>query len=99
MKTGTDKLTFGDKLSDLIAKFGGSWYFIITFMLFMMIWILINMLMKKPFDGYPFILLNLMLSCLAALQAPVIMMSQNRQEVKDRRRAEMDFAISELPID
>jgi uncharacterized membrane protein len=86
------KETFGNKLADLIAKFGGSWYFIIFFVLFMGIWIGINLKMTKPFDEYPFILLNLMLSCLAALQAPVIMMSQNRQEAKDRKRNEEDFA-------
>ena len=94
MKRDKVQLTFGEKLSDLIAKFGGSWYFIIAFMSFMAVWIIINVCITKPFDAYPFILLNLMLSCLAALQAPVIMMSQNRQEEKDRKRAEMDFAIN-----
>lgn len=89
-------LTFGEKLSDLIASFGGSWKFIITFGIIILIWILINsyFLLTKSFDPYPFILLNLVLSCLAALQAPVIMMSQNRQEARDRNRAEQDYKIN-----
>jgi uncharacterized membrane protein len=93
-KNDEEKLTFGEKLSDIIAKFGGSWYFIISFIFFMGIWIGYNITVAKPFDEYPFILLNLILSCLAALQAPVIMMSQNRQEAKDRKRSEEDFAIN-----
>ncbi len=102
---GDDKqtLTLGQKLADKVASFGGSWTFIISFAVFIMIWISINMywLLNKGFDPYPFILLNLILSCLAALQAPVIMMSQNRQEEKDRDRAKNDYMInlkSELEI-
>ena len=89
-------LTVGQKLADNVASFGGSWTFIITFFAFMLVWILINVwfLASKPFDAYPFILLNLMLSCLAAIQAPIIMMSQNRQEQKDRIRAEHDYKIN-----
>lgn len=89
-------LTFGEKLSDLIASFGGSWKFIITFAVIIIIWISINsyFLITKSFDPYPFILLNLVLSCLAALQAPIIMMSQNRQESRDRNRAEQDYKIN-----
>ena len=89
-------LTIGQKLADNVASFGGSWTFIITFFAFMLVWILINVwfLASKPFDAYPFILLNLMLSCLAAIQAPIIMMSQNRQEQKDRIRAEHDYKIN-----
>lgn len=94
MSEDEEKLTIGERLADLIAKFGGSWYFILTFWFFMSLWICINLLLKKPFDEYPFILLNLLLSCLASLQAPVIMMSQNRQEAKDRKRAEEDHEIN-----
>ena len=88
-----DKVTRGEALSDFISDFGGSWKFIISFLLFMFIWIFINIywLTNKSFDPYPFILLNLLLSSLAALQAPIIMMSQNRQEVKDRKRATNDY--------
>lgn len=91
-----DKLTFGQKIADRVAAFGGSWTFIITFFLFIVIWMMINiwLLTSKPFDPYPFILLNLMLSCLAAIQAPIIMMSQNRQEQKDRQRNEHDYKIN-----
>lgn len=90
------ELTTGQKLADRIAEFGGSWTFIIIFFSFILTWMLINiwMLSKKPFDPYPFILLNLILSCLAAIQAPIIMMSQNRQEEKDRQRAEQDYKIN-----
>lgn len=90
------KLTPGDKLADRIASFGGSWVFIILFFSFLIIWMGINVfvLMRRPFDPYPFILLNLILSCLAAIQAPIIMMSQNRQEDKDRRRSEHDYKIN-----
>ncbi len=90
------KLTLGQKLADGIATFGGSWTFLISFFAFLLIWIGINtfLLLTKPFDPYPFILLNLLLSCLAAIQAPVIMMSQNRQEAKDRVRAEHDYQIN-----
>jgi uncharacterized membrane protein len=89
-------VTFGQKLADKIAAYGGSWKFIITFAVFILIWVLLNTILffTKPFDPYPFILLNLFLSCLAALQAPVIMMSQNRQEEKDRRRERGDFLIN-----
>jgi uncharacterized membrane protein len=90
------KLTVGQKLADRIASFGGSWKFIIIFFSFLLIWMAINIfvLTQKPFDPYPFILLNLILSCLAAIQAPIIMMSQNRQEQKDRKRAEHDYKIN-----
>ena len=89
-------LTIGQKLADKIASFGGSWFFIATFFSFMLLWILANIwiLASKPFDPYPFILLNLILSCLAAIQAPIIMMSQNRQEQKDRVRSEHDYKIN-----
>jgi uncharacterized membrane protein len=90
------KLTFGDRLADKVADFGGSWRFIIIFGVVMLGWITLNsvMLLKRPFDPYPFILLNLVLSCLAAIQAPIIMMSQNRQESKDRLRAEHDYQVN-----
>jgi len=96
-------LSYGQKLADSVAKFGGSWRFIILFSLFILFWMILNIiwLSDKGFDPYPFILLNLILSCLAALQAPVIMMSQNRQEEKDRDRAKKDYMInlkSELEI-
>lgn len=89
-------LTFGQRIADKVAGFGGSWTFIITFFSFILIWMLINIwfLATKPFDPYPFILLNLILSCLAAIQAPIIMMSQNRQEQKDRQRGEHDYKIN-----
>ena len=88
--------TFGQKVADKVASFGGSWTFIITFGIFILLWISANIyfLSNKGFDPYPFILLNLILSCLAALQAPVIMMSQNRQEEKDRERARKDYMIN-----
>lgn len=90
------RLTFGQRLADRIASFGGSWSFIIVFFSFIVIWMIINILFlaSQPFDPYPFILLNLILSCLAAIQAPVIMMSQNRQEQKDRQRSEHDYKIN-----
>lgn len=89
-------LTLGQKLADKIAVFGGSWTFIIFFFSFILIWMGINIfvLAHKPFDPFPFILLNLILSCLAAIQAPIIMMSQNRQEQKDRQRSEQDYKIN-----
>lgn len=89
-------LTFGNKLSDKIASFGGSWGFIISFFMFILLWMIINIvfLQKRAYDPYPFILLNLILSCIAAIQAPIIMMSQNRQEVKDRKRSEHDYKIN-----
>jgi uncharacterized membrane protein len=90
------KLSFGDKLADRIAEFGGSWVFIILFFSFLLLWMFVNVyiLSTKPFDPYPFILLNLILSCLAAIQAPIIMMSQNRQEEKDRQRSEHDYKVN-----
>jgi uncharacterized membrane protein len=96
-------LTTGQKVADKVATFGGSWTFIISFFCFLLVWICINVfaLSDKGFDPYPFILLNLILSCIAALQAPVIMMSQNRQEEKDRERSKKDYMInlkSELEI-
>jgi uncharacterized membrane protein len=89
-------VTFGQRLADRIAEFGGSWRFILIFAAVLVIWITINslILFYRPFDPYPFILLNLILSCLAAVQAPVIMMSQNRQEAKDRVRAEHEYRVN-----
>ena len=89
-------LTKGQSISDKVAKFGGSWAFIIIFLIILVVWILFNTLtpVKDNFDPYPFILMNLILSCIAALQAPVIMMSQNRQEEKDRKRGENDYLIN-----
>ena len=89
-------LTTGQRIADKVATFGGSWTFIISFGVFILIWISLNAywLANKGFDPYPFILLNLLLSCLAALQAPVIMMSQNRQEEKDRDRSKKDYMIN-----
>lgn len=89
-------LSFGQRMADRIATFGGSWRFLGAFSFFLFIWILFNSLwfLFQPFDPYPFILLNLILSCLAAVQAPIIMMSQNRQEEKDRIRAEHDYKIN-----
>jgi uncharacterized membrane protein len=91
-----EKLTLGQSIADNVASFGGSWKFIIIFGSIIFSWILINtlILIRKPFDPYPFILLNLVLSCLAALQAPVIMMSQNRQTAKDRYQSEHDYQIN-----
>lgn len=88
--------SFGQKLADKIASFGGSWKFIIIFGVFILIWMAINvvLLVNRAFDPYPFILLNLILSFLAALQAPVIMMSQNRQEEKDRERSRQDYMVN-----
>lgn len=89
-------LTFGQRLSDRLAAFGGSWVFIMIFGAVLLVWITINTigLMSRPFDPYPYILLNLVLSCVAAIQAPVIMMSQNRQESKDRLRSEHDYRVN-----
>lgn len=88
--------SLGERVADKVAEFGGSWTFIISFVVFLLIWIALNMywLNNKGFDPYPFILLNLILSCVAALQAPVIMMSQNRQEAKDRERARNDYMVN-----
>jgi len=90
------RLTAGERLSDKLADFGGSWRFIIIFAVILVLWIVLNsiVLLLKPFDPYPFIFLNLILSCLAAIQAPIIMMSQNRQEVRDRLHAEHDYRIN-----
>jgi uncharacterized membrane protein len=98
-----DVLTKGQKISDKVASFGGSWAFIISFFVILFIWILFNTIstVKTIFDPYPFILMNLILSCIAALQAPIIMMSQNRVEEKDRKRSENDYLInlkSELEV-
>lgn len=95
--------TFGQRIADKVASFGGSWTFILIFIGFLLGWIAINVfvLLNKGFDPYPFILLNLILSCIAALQAPVIMMSQNRQNEKDREKAQNDYMVnlkSELEI-
>ena len=89
------KSTFGQKAADAIAKFAGSWAFIFSFTGVLILWMAANALLaSKAFDPYPFILLNLVLSCIAAIQAPLIMMSQNRQEEKDRRRAENDYKVN-----
>lgn len=90
------ELSLADRLSDKIAEFGGSWKFIISFFSVMIVWMFINLYYyhNKGFDPYPFILLNLVLSCLAAIQAPIIMMSQNRQEDKDRIRSEHDYQVN-----
>ena len=87
--------SFPNRLSDSMASFGGSWRFILAFLAFLVIWIIANaFLLKKPFDAFPFILLNLLLSSLAAIQAPVIMMSQNRKEERDRQRAINDYLVN-----
>ena len=96
-------LTFGQKIADKVAAFGGSWTFILSFCFFLFLWIIINVFWfhNQGFDPYPYILLNLILSCISALQAPIIMMSQNRQEEKDRARSKSDYMInlkSELEI-
>ena len=90
-----DTLTFGDRLSDAVARFGGSWSFIIAFAVVLVVWTAVNVVLAtRAWDPYPFILLNLFLSMLAAVQAPIIMMSQNRQDAKDRLRSELDFAVN-----
>ena len=98
-----EKLSLGQRASDAVAKFAGSWAFIFSFIAVMLIWMVVNLLLaSRAFDAYPFILLNLVLSCIAAIQAPLIMMSQNRQEAKDRERAENDYKVNlknELIID
>lgn len=90
-----ERLTLGDRIADKVASFGGSWKFIISFALVLLAWVVTNtiILEKHPFDPYPFILLNLFLSMLAAIQAPVIMMSQNRQAAKDRLKSDLDYQI------
>ena len=90
-----EKYTLGQRAADAIAKFAGSWAFIFSFTGVLVVWMIVNaVLASKAFDPYPFILLNLVLSCVAAIQAPLIMMSQNRQEEKDRRRAENDYKVN-----
>ena len=97
------KPSFGQRAADAVAKFAGSWAFIFSFVGVMVLWMVGNILLAtRAFDAYPFILLNLVLSCIAAVQAPLIMMSQNRQEAKDRERAENDYKVNlknELIID
>ena len=94
-KNEKEKYTLGQRAADKIAKFAGSWAFIFSFTGVIILWMVINtMLATKAFDPYPFILLNLVLSCVAAIQAPLIMMSQNRQEEKDRHRAENDYKVN-----
>ena len=89
------KVSFGQRAADAIAKFAGSWAFIGSFVGVLLLWMILNIcLVAKAFDPYPFILLNLVLSCVAAIQAPLIMMSQNRQEEKDRQRAENDYKVN-----
>jgi len=96
IKTYDEKISLGDSIADKVAKFGGSWSFIITFFAILLGWILVNtiVLLNRAFDPYPFILMNLILSCIAAIQAPIIMMSQNRQETKDRIRSENDYKVN-----
>lgn len=94
-QTGKEKYSFGQKAADRMAKFAGSWKFVIGFAVFLTVWITINKVIGlNAIDPFPFILLNLMLSCLAAIQAPLIMMSQNRQEEKDRERAGNDYKVN-----
>jgi uncharacterized membrane protein len=89
-------VTFGQRTADRVATFGGSWTFIVCFALVLAVWIILNSvtLLLRPFDPYPYILLNLLLSCLAAIQAPIIMMSQNRMEARDRMRSENDYQVN-----
>ncbi len=89
-----ERLTFGQRLADRVASFGGSWAFILIFAAFMAVWLVVNARAARAFDPFPFILLNLLLSCLAAMQAPVIMMSQNRQAAKDRIDAQHDYEVN-----
>ena len=94
-ESGKEKYTLGQRAADSIAKFAGSWAFIFSFSGVLILWMVVNVLLAAgAFDPYPFILLNLVLSCVAAIQAPLIMMSQNRQEEKDRRRAENDYKVN-----
>lgn len=90
------QLTFGQRIADRVAEFGGSWTFILAFWGVLLLWVAVNSIasVRQPFDPYPYILLNLVLSCLAAIQAPIIMMSQNRQVAKDRMRAEHDYQVN-----
>lgn len=96
MQSENEEVSLGERIADKVADFGGSWAFIITFFTILLGWIVLNALIlaQRPFDPYPFILLNLVLSCIAAIQAPVIMMSQNRKETKDRKRAQNDYLIN-----
>jgi uncharacterized membrane protein len=92
-----DQLTFGQRVADRVAEFGGRWSFIAIFVAIIVVWIVINataLLLREPYDEYPFILLNLVLSCIAALQAPIIIMSQNRQAERDRMRAQEDYKLN-----
>lgn len=94
-ESGKENYTSGQRAADTIAKFAGSWAFIFSFTGVLVLWMVVNVILAaKAFDPYPFILLNLVLSCVAAIQAPLIMMSQNRQEEKDRRRAENDYKVN-----
>ncbi len=91
-----ENISVGERIADLIASFGGSWTFILCFFGFILLWMVLNvfLLATRPYDPYPFILLNLILSCLAAIQAPIIMMSQNRKEAKDRARSMYDYKVN-----
>ncbi len=95
-KDYSEKRTFGERIADQVAAFGGSWTFIILFFVILFLWVILNTLIiyTRPFDPYPFIFLNLVLSMLAAVQAPIIMMSQNRQSAKDRINAEHDYEVN-----
>ena len=94
-ESGKEKYTLGQRAADTIAKFAGSWAFIFSFTGVLVLWMVVNVILAaKAFDPYPFILLNLVLSCVAAIQAPLILMSQNRQEEKDRLRAENDYKVN-----
>lgn len=96
-ETFKDQLSLGERVADKVAEFGGSWPFIIVFLMIMLFWVVFNSLTLfglQPYDPYPFILLNLVLSTLAALQAPIIMMSQNRQAAKDRMAASLNYEVS-----
>lgn len=94
-ESGKENYTLGQRAADTIAKFAGSWAFIFSFTGVLVLWMVVNVILAaKAFDPYPFILLNLVLSCVAAIQAPLIMMSQNRQEEKDRLRAENDYKVN-----
>lgn len=94
-ETDTASQTFGERLADQVATFGGSWTFIVLFVVFLLVWTVANVwLLTNAFDPYPFIFLNLMLSMVAALQAPIIMMSQNRQALKDRENAALDYEVN-----
>lgn len=89
-----DNRTLGERIADRVAAFGGSWPFIFLALVAIAVWMAVNASMSRPFDAYPFILLNLVLSCLAALQAPIIMMSQNRQAARDRLDAQHDYEVN-----